>query len=66
MLLSMNWSYSTDLTDAKWHCLESYVPALSKRRRPRIHTTRESLKAIFYDLKSGYPWRLLSRGFPSW
>jgi transposase len=62
----MKRSYSTDLTDAEWKCLQSYVPAPKHRGRPRIHSTREILNAVFYVLKSGCPWRLLPRNFPPW
>ncbi len=62
----MKRSYSTDLSDTEWYCLESYVPAPNKRGRPRTHTTREILNAIFYVLKSGCAWRLLPRDFPPW
>jgi putative transposase len=36
------------------------------RGRPKAHSTREILNAIFYLLKSGCPWRLLPREFPPW
>ena len=62
----MKRSYSTDLTDAEWEYLEPHVPAPIKRGRPRIHTTREILDAVFYVLKSGCPWRMLPRDFPPW
>jgi putative transposase len=62
----MEKCYSTDLTDAEWKVLESYVPAPDKRRRPRIHSPREILDAVFYVLKSGCPWRLLPKDFPPW
>jgi putative transposase len=62
----MKRSYSTDLTDAEWRCLQSYVPAPKHQGRPRIHGTREILNAVFYVLKSGCPWRLLPRDFPPW
>jgi putative transposase len=62
----MKRSYSTDLTDAEWKCLQSYVPAPKHRGRPSIHSTREILNAVFYVLKSGCPWRLLPRNFPPW
>ena len=62
----MNRSYQTDLTDAEWEVLEPHVPAPEKRGRPRTHSTREILDAIFYVLKSGCPWRLLPRDFPPW
>jgi len=62
----MKRSYSTDLSDAEWECLEPHFPRPNKRGRPRVHTTREILDAIFYVLKSGCPWRLLPRDFPPW
>jgi transposase len=62
----MKRSYSTDLTDAEWECLEFHVPAPNKRGRPKTHSTREILNAIFYVLKSGCAWRLLPRDFPPW
>jgi putative transposase len=47
-----------------------HVPPPNKRGRPRVHTTREILDAIFFFffqvLKSGCPWRLLPRDFPPW
>jgi putative transposase len=62
----MKRSYSTNLTDPEWECLKPHVPPPNKRGRPRVHTTREILNAIFYVLKSGCPWRLLPRDFPPW
>ena len=58
--------YATDLTDAEWEALEPHVPAPNKRGRPRTHSPREILDAVFYVLKSGCPWRLLPRDFPPW
>jgi transposase len=37
-----------------------------KQGRPKDHSPREILDALFYVLKSGCPWRLLPRDFPSW
>src|SRR5215203_2763236 len=62
----MKRSYSTDLTNAEWECLKLYVPPPNKQGRPKIHSTREILNAIFYVLKSGCAWRLLPRDFPPW
>jgi putative transposase len=62
----MKRSYSTNLTNAEWECLKLYVPPPNKRGRPKIHSTREILNAIFYVLKSGCAWRLLPRDFPPW
>jgi putative transposase len=62
----MERSYPTDLSDAEWECLRPRVQAPIKRGRPRTHSTREILNAIFYVLKSGCAWRLLPRDFPPW
>jgi putative transposase len=62
----MKRSYSTDLNDAEWEYIEPHVPPPNGRGRPKTHTTREILDAIFYVLKSGCPWRLLPRDFPPW
>jgi putative transposase len=62
----MKRSYSTDLSDDEWECLQLHVPAPNKRGRPRTHDTREILNAIFYVLRSGCPWRLLPKDFPPW
>src|ERR687889_211938 len=62
----MNRSYQTDLTDAEWEVLEPHVAAPKKRGRPRTHSPREILDAVFYVLKSGCPWRLLPRDFAPW
>jgi putative transposase len=62
----MEKCYSTDLSDDEWECLELHVPTPNKRGRPRTHSTREILNAIFYVLKSGCSWRLLPKDFPPW
>jgi putative transposase len=60
--------YPTDLSDAEWACLKLCLPAPKKRGRgrPKVHSPRKILNAIFYLLKSGCPWRLLPRDFPPW
>jgi putative transposase len=62
----MQRSYLTNLSDAEWECIEPHVSPPSKRGRPRVHTTREILDAVFYILKSGCAWRLLPYEFPPW
>jgi putative transposase len=62
----MKRSYATDLTDAEWGCLKLHVPPPNKQGRPKTHSTREILNAIFYILTSGCAWRLLPRDFPTW
>jgi transposase len=53
--------------DAEWNYIEPHVPAPKEHGRPRIHSPREILNAIFfYLLRSGcQQWRLLPHDFPS-
>jgi putative transposase len=46
--------------------LEEHLPAPENDGRPRIHTLREILNAIFYITRSGCAWRLLPHDFPPW
>ena len=62
----MKRRYLTDLSDLEWRCIEPYVSPPNKRGRPRIHSLRRVLDAVFYVLRSGCAWRLLPRGFPPW
>ncbi len=58
--------YPTDLSDAEWSLLEPHLPVPKRRGRPRVHSPREILNAVFYVLKSGCQWRMLPREFPPW
>jgi putative transposase len=62
----MRRAYQTDLTDAEWGCSKLHLPAPKTDGRPRLHSPREILDAIFYVLKSGCAWRLLPHDFPPW
>jgi putative transposase len=63
----MRRTYPTDLSDAEWRCLEDHLPASHHNNgRPRLHSLREILNAIFYLVKSGCAWRLLPHDFPPW
>jgi putative transposase len=62
----MRKPYSTDLSDAQWTRLRSYLPAPKAQGRPRTHSLRDVFDAIFYVLKSGCHWRLLPHDFPPW
>jgi putative transposase len=63
----MRRAYQTDLSDAEWACIELHLPSPQAPRRPRVHSLREILNAIFfYILKSGCAWRLLPHDFPPW
>src|SRR5918912_2999877 len=55
----MREPYTTDLSDEEWSYIEPHLPAPKGYGRPRTHTLREILNAVFYLLRSGYRWRLL-------
>ncbi len=56
----MRKACQTDLSDAEWSHIEPHLPVPKASGRPKIHTTREILDAIFfYVLGDGCAWRLL-------
>jgi putative transposase len=59
--------YLTDLSDAEWGVVRPLLPGPhSARGRPRRHSLRTILNAIFYALRSGCAWRLLPKELPAW
>jgi putative transposase len=62
----MRRRYPTDLSDHEWECIEPYLTSANKRGRPKIHSLRRVLEAVFYVLRSGCAWRFLPREFPPW
>jgi putative transposase len=58
--------YATDITDAEWRYLEPSMPSPKTGGRPRRHSIRELLNAIFYILRSGGAWRLMPHDLPPW
>jgi len=59
--------YDTDLTErglGLW--VAPVLPAARPGGRPRTTDLRSVLDAIFYFLRTGRQWRLLSREFPPW
>ena len=62
----MRKAYQTDLSDAEWSYIEPYLPTPQAPGRPRVHTLREIIDAIFYIVRSGCAWRLLPHEFPPW
>ena len=62
----MRKPYPTDLSDAEWSSIKPHLPAPKGHGRPRTHSLREILNAVFYLLKSGCQWRLLPHDFPRW
>ena len=58
--------YASDLTDAEWTLLEPLLPPESPVGRPRRHSLRTILNAIFYQLRTGGAWRFLPQEWPPW
>jgi putative transposase len=56
--------YETDLTDAEWNLIASFMPARRSTGRPRKWPLREIMNAIFYVMRGGIAWRLLPSDFP--
>jgi transposase len=58
--------YASDLTDREWALLEPLLPPESPVGRPRLHSLRLILNAIFYELRAGGAWRFLPQEWPPW
>lgn len=59
--------YPSDLSDAEWALVQPYFePPRPKGGRPRVHSARSLLNAIFYIMRSGCQWRMLPDSFPPW
>lgn len=66
-------AYPTDLNDKQWQVVSPLMPKAKMegcprrgRGRPRLHSWREILNAIFYMTKNGCQWRALPHDFPPW
>ena len=58
--------YTSDLTDAEWQLIDYCFPKPNKKGRPREHSFRELLNAVFYVLKTGCQWRNVPADFARW
>ena len=58
--------YTHDLTDAEWQFIHYCFPKPSLTGRPREHTYRELLNAMFYLVRTGCQWRNLPKDFAPW
>jgi putative transposase len=58
--------YPSDLTDKEWAVAAPLLPEPQRPGRPRIHSRRHILDAVFYLLRSGCSWRMLPADFPPW
>ena len=58
--------YTHDLTDAEWQLIHYCFPKPAKTGRPREHTYRELLNAMFYLVRTACQWRNLPKDFAPW
>jgi putative transposase len=58
--------YASDLMDREWALLEPLLPPESPIGRPRLHSLRTILNAIFSALRTGRAWRFLPQEWPPW
>jgi transposase len=60
--------YPSDLTDAQWQLIVTFLPAevAGRRGRPRIWPVRRIVEAILYLDRTGCAWRYLPGDFPPW
>ena len=55
--------YASNLTEAEWALIEPFLPAPSRRGRPRSVSLRVIVEAILYMLATGCQWRQIPREF---
>ena len=58
--------YKTDLSDNEWQLLQQSFPRARKLGRPREHSYRELLNAMFYLVRTGCQWCNLPTDFAPW
>src|SRR5919199_775081 len=58
--------YPSDLTDEQWAVLAPYLCARTGPGRPPTLDLRAVVNALFYQARTGCPWRYLPRDFPHW
>ena len=56
--------YPSDLSDEEGQLMQPHIPVAKPGGRPREHSMREIVNAIFYVLKTGCQWRMLPHDFP--
>jgi putative transposase len=60
----MRKACQTVLSEEEWSFLKLLVPLPNGTGRPKTHSAREILNAVFYIVRGGCAWRLLANDFP--
>ena len=58
--------YPSDVTDAEWEILKTYIPEPLPGGRKATYSRREIVNAICYVLRTGCGWAYLPHDFPNW
>lgn len=58
--------YASTMTDDEWAKIAPHLPGPKSLGRPRKHSLRQIVNAIFYLLQSGCQWDMLPKDFPPW
>ena len=59
--------YPSSMTDAQWDLIKrKLAPPVGRPGRPRKHSPRAIVDAIFYLVRGGIQWRMLPSDFPPW
>lgn len=63
MTIPTRAAYPTDLTDAQWELIQSFLKPLTKAGAPRKKNMREVVNSIFYVIKTGCQWKMIPHDF---
>lgn len=66
MITKIRKVYPSDLSEMEWQLIMPHLPADNLLGRPREHSWRELLNAIFYVLRTGCQWRYVPGEFAPW
>jgi putative transposase len=58
--------YTSDVTDMEWQLIHYCFPRARQTGRPRQHSYRELLNAMFYVVRTACQWRNLPKDFAPW
>jgi transposase len=59
-------SYPSDVSDAEWEFLVSYLTLMSEEAPQRDYELREAFNGLLYFVKTGCQWRMLPHDLPPW
>lgn len=58
--------YPSDVSDAEWAFVASYLTRCREAAPQREHSLREVFNALRWTVRAGAPWRLIAHEFPPW